>query len=399
MTKLEPTRRLGSSDLYVTPVCLGTMTWGLQNTEAEAHAQLDYAISRGINFIDTAEVYPVPIFHPDSIPGTTEKYIGTYLAKHPTSFRERLVIATKIVGYQPSSKPAANRNPDIPLSEHGTTDRPYPTACLDRDNIIAGCNASLRRLQTSYIDLYQIHWPDRQVPRFGDRGYSYPVTDEGGRKPIAIRDTLLALKELLDEGKIKAYGLSNETSFGLCQYVQEADKLGMPRPASIQNQFSLLDRSFECELAECCAPRNHNVALLPWSVLAGGALTGKYSSWLKDNDNNEFNGDVKTPVLSDDARFVRFGNYMERFHTQNSLSTASKYERVAHDSGMTATQLALAFAMSRFYVTSVLVGATSVEQLKENIDACETVTLDADTLAKIDAVHNENKDVAVTFKA
>lgn len=384
----------------------------MQNTEADAHAQLDYALSRGINFIDTAEVYPVPIFHPDSIPGRTETYIGTYLAKHPVSIRERLIIATKVVGHQPSSKPAANRNPDIPLSEHGTEDRPYPDACLDRDNIIAACNASLRRLQTSYIDLYQLHWPDRQVPRFGDRGYAYPVTDDGERKPVAIRDTLLALKELLDEGKIKAYGLSNETTFGLCQYVAEADKIGMPRPASIQNSFSLLDRTFECELAEACAPRNYNVALLPWSVLAGGALTGKYSSWLNDNDhatngnnNNEQqangtdNMTMKTPALSDGARFVRFRNYMERFHTQAALETARKYERVSHDKGMSATELAHAFVMSRFYVTSLIVGATSVEQLKENIDACEKVTLDADTLAKIDAVHNENKDVAITFKA
>lgn len=230
---------------------------------------------------------------------------------------------------------------------------------------------------------------------------------------MEIRDTLLAVKDLLGEGEIKAYGLSNESTLGLCQYVAEADKLGMPRPASIQNSFSLVNRTFECELAEACAPRNYNVALLPWSVLGGGALTGKYSSCLKDkdhatndNDNNEQQVDgndnnekktVKTAVLSGNARFVKYRNFMARYHTQAALEAARKYEQIAHDKVMSVADLAHAFVMSRFYVMSAIVGATSLEQLKENIDACENMTLDVDTLAKIEAVHNENKDIAITF--
>lgn len=258
-------------------------TWGIQNSEKDAHEQLDYAIKeRGVNCIDTAELYPVPSSAPVWAPGTTERYIGTWIAKNQ-DLRKSLYIATKVVGFIPSS--------DIPGAR---SDPPTPgkAACrLDRESILAACDASLRRLQSTYIDLYQLHWPDRYVPLWGGRQYE-PKNERPD--PISFRETALAMKELLDCGKIKAWGLSNETAWGVSQWLQVSKEIGMPPPASIQNHFSLIERSFEGSLAEACAPSNANIGLLPWSILGGGVLTGKYCA-----------KDMNDPSLKD-ARFAMF---------------------------------------------------------------------------------------------
>lgn len=368
--------RLGSSDLTVSEICLGTMTWGMQNTESEAHEQMDYAISRGVNFIDTAEMYPTPYGHPDQVPGTTEKYIGTYLAKNP-GIRSKVIIATKVMGYELSSKVAAYRSE--PPKE------PYPDARLDARSIHDACNASLRRLQTDYIDLYQLHWPDRNAPGPGSRVYDNDKQWES----VHFRETLLAIKELLDAGKIRAYGLSNETTFGVCQIVHCADELGMPRPATIQNAFCLLNRSFEYHLAEACSPRNFNIGLLPWSVLAGGVLTGKYNGRSRGGDGSEPDEAIRN------SRFTRFSNYQTRHITPVALEATEKYMQIAERHGMSVATLALAFCKSRWYVSSSIIAATNVEQLKDNIDAF-SVDLSRKVIKEINAVHNRNKDCILT---
>lgn len=366
--------RLGSSDLIVSEVCLGTMTWGMQNTEADAHEQIDYARSCGINFLDMAELYPVPTSAPGQVPGTTERYVGSYLAKHP-EVRSELIIATKIAGFGKNSQTAAYRT-DPPT-------KPYPDARLDKKNIHAACESSLRRLQTDYIDLYQLHWPDRYVANFNQRTYDPSQEHES----VPIRDTLLALKELLDSGKIRAYGLSNESTFGLCEFVRLADEIGMPRPATIQNPFCLFNREFESDLAEACAPRNYNVGLLPWSILAGGALSGKYLGKVDEN------GKITDPSLKD-SRHYRFPQFQGRFLTKETIKMTEKYNEIAKEGGMSLTTLAHAFCKSRWYIPSTIIGATKMEQLKENIAAFD-VDLDEKILKKIDAVHNMNKDIIV----
>lgn len=367
---------LGSSDMTVSEVCLGTMTWGMQNTEAEAHQQLDYAISRGINFIDTAEMYPAPPFHPDQVPGTTEKYIGTYLAKNP-DLRSQLIIASKVAGYSKSSKIAAHRS-DPPKE-------PYPESRLDAQSIHDACNASLKRLQTDYIDLYQLHWPDRNAIAMGSRAFNNDMQWES----VHFRDTLLAIKQLLDAGKIRAYGLSNETSFGVCQFVRYANEIGMPKPVTIQNSFCLLNRAFEYELAETCSPRNCNIGLLPWSVLAGGTLTGKYNGRNLGADGSQPDEAIR------DSRFARYNKYQSRFTSPAALEATEKYMQIAKRHNMSATTLALAFCKSRWYIPSTIIGATRLDQLKENIDAFD-VDLSQDILDEIDEVHNLNKDCVLT---
>lgn len=351
------------------------MTWGVQNSEEEAHQQLDYAINeRGVNFIDTAEYYPVPPMAPGWKPGRTEEYIGTYLARHP-DLRQKLIIATKVVGFAPNSAVVANRFPG--KYENGE----YPDGRLDQQSIREACDASLKRLQTDYIDLYQLHWPDRYVPLFGS--YQYMIENE--RESIPFKETLLGLKSLLDAGKIRSYGLSNETTFGVAEIVRAADELGMPRPITIQNSFSLLDRRFETELAEACSPSHYNIGLLPWSILAGGTLSGKYLEKVDEN------GDSLDGSL-DSARHVKWKNFMSRYHCKPAVAATAQYKMVADKAGISLATLAQAFCKTRFFIPSSIIGATSIEQLKENIDAFE-VELSETTLAEIDRVHFSNKDM------
>jgi len=356
---------IGSSGMEVTEVCLGTMTWGIQNTEEEAHEQLDYALKeRGVNFIDIAEMYPVPSSDPRWVSGTTEAYVGTWLAKN-AEWREKVIIATKVAGCIPApSQIAANRTD--PPSE--------PAPCrLDAASVKAACEGSLRRLQTSYIDLYQVHWPDRYVPIFGSSEYNPDME----RESVPIKETLGALWDLIKAGKIKHYGLSNETTYGVAEWVKAADEMGAPRPVSIQNSFSLLGRTFATELAEACAPSNYNIGLLPWSPLGGGALSGKYLDGMPEG-----------------ARFTLYENFQSRYLGPPATEATKKYKAIADKAGISLATLSLSWCMSRWYVASTIIGATTMDQLKEDIDAF-TVTLTEDELKAIDKVHMEHKDPTV----
>lgn len=339
---------------------------------------MDYAISRGINFIDTAEMYPAPMVDPRWKPGRTEEIIGTYLAKNP-GVREKLIIATKIIGQSnPSSAIVENRIAGQ-VSEPGK----FPTR-QDKESLLAACDASLRRLQTPYIDLYQLHTPDRYVPIFGSREY----VQESEYKAVSFREILEGLKVLLDQGKIRAYGLSKESTFGVCQFCSIADEMGMPRPVTIQNEFGLLDRAFEFELAEACAPCNYNIGLLPWSILGAGVLSGKYNGRVDKNC-------VATDESLANARLSKYPHFQPRFLNELVLEAVEEYKQLAEAKGMTTATLAQAFCKSRWYIPSSIIGATSMEQLKENIDAFE-VELSKDVLQKIDDIHNKRKDIALS---
>lgn len=370
-------RCLGKSDLIVSESCLGTMTFGVQNNDEDAFQQLDYAISTGCNFIDTAELYPVPLTCPDYRAGATEEILGRYIAKERVS-RQDMVIATKIAGYFPNSPVAAARSyPNEPIS-------PPPDCRLDSSSVKNAVDASLRRLQTDYIDLYQVHWPDRYVPAFGMTTFQH---EQARNDEVSIFETASALKDMIDEGKIRYIGLSNESTFGVCQWINACEQLGIrDKLATIQNSYNLLDRRFDSELAEAC--HHYDIGLLPWSVLAGGLLSGKY--------NKRHSSGSSTP----NSRFIRFGDYMKRWHpnfaAQTTLDATEEYAKIASDAGLTPSELAIGFVRSREFVKkngSVIVGATTMEQLKENLAPfVNDVTLDEQVLARIDEVHLKCKD-------
>ncbi|CEM25087.1 unnamed protein product [Vitrella brassicaformis CCMP3155] len=369
---VRATRRLGFSDMMVTPVCLGTMTWGEQNSEDEAHAQLDYAIKeRGVNFIDTAEMYPVPTAQHTQ--GLTEKYLGTWLAKNQ-DWRHKIYIATKVAGFMADSYMVAGR-----LKENGylaINGKQKGPARHDPESIHRACRASLARMQTSYIDLYQLHWPDRYVPKFGSTVY-----DPAQHYPTAVPFEIIcrAIKELLDEGLIRSWGLSNETPFGVAQFAAAAHRVGIPKPVSIQNSFSLVHREFEQTLAESCAHWNYNLSLLPWSPLAGGALSGKYLEGQKPEG----------------ARMTIWPFFQSRWLNPRCVSAIERYKALADAEGMSLTTLSLAWINSRNYMEngSTIIGATKMDQLKECIDAFEEgVTLSERTLEAIDEVHLDCRD-------
>lgn len=333
-------RRLGSSDLNVSALALGTMTFGEQNSEAEAHAQLDFAVSRGVNFIDTAEMYPVAP-RAETV-HRTESYIGSWLKNQP---RGKLVVATKIAG---------------PGRGFGWI-RNGPR--IDRAHLTAAIDGSLRRLQTDYVDLYQIHWPDRYVPMFGTT--SYDVSQERDTTPIA--EQLQALAELVKAGKVRHIGLSNETPWGVAEFVRCAEQLGLPKVVSIQNAYHLMNRTFESGLAEIC--HHADVGLLAYSPLAFGWLSGKY---LADPNAR--------------GRITLFPGFGQRYNKPNVPPATREYVRIAREIGITPATMALAFARTRWFTGSVILGATTLEQLKENLDSAE-VTLGTDVLEQIEAVH------------
>ncbi len=333
---------LGDSDLHVSNLALGTMTFGEQNTEAEAHAQLDCAVSQGVNFIDTAEMYPIPP-RPETV-HRTEQYVGTWLAHQP---RDQLIVATKITG--------PGRGFD--WIRNGPRIR--------REQIDAALHDSLRRLQTDYIDLYQIHWPDRYVPMFG--ATSYDVAQE--REHIPIVEQLQALADWVRAGKVRYLGLSNETPWGVVEFMRCATTLGLPKIVSVQNAYHLLNRTFESGLSEVC--RHLNVGLLAYSPLAFGWLTGKYLA------NPQAHG-----------RITLFPGFGQRY-TKSSVRVATiEYVRIAQEAGLTPTALALAYVRTRWFMNSVILGATSVQQLQENLDSCR-ITLSTETLEQIEAVHQK----------
>lgn len=336
-------RRLGHTDIDISTIGLGTMTWGQQNTEVEAHEQLDYALERGINFIDAAEMYPVP--PKAETRGRTEDYIGTWLQRRGR--RDDVVLASKVTGRSSMDWLRADGSP--------TT--------LTRAQIREAVHASLRRLQTDYLDLYQVHWPDRQTNTFGRLGYEHqPLADE-----VAIEQTLAALGELVDEGKIRTVGISNETPWGLMRYLEIADRQNLPRIGSIQNPYSLLNRTFEIGLAECA--EREDVRLLAYSPLAFGVLSGKYL-------------DGARPEGARITRWERFSRY-----TNDEGETAAReYVQLARAHGLDPAHMALAYINSRSFVTSNLVGATTMEQLRTNIDSID-VTLDDSVFNAIEAIH------------
>jgi aryl-alcohol dehydrogenase-like predicted oxidoreductase len=330
-------RTLPGTDLSVSPVCLGTMTWGLQNTEAEAHAQLDCAIARGVNFIDTAEMYPAP---PSAdTHGHTEAIIGRWLAKRP---RGGLIVASKVAG--------PGRREWI---RGGRTD-------LTPEIIAEACEASLRRLGVGCIDLFQIHWPQRNVPQFGATVFD-PALERSGP---AIAAQVEGMAALVKAGKIRHYGLSNETTWGVCEFRRAARELGLPGPVTVQNSYSLMSRSVDGDLAE--ALFREGMSLLAYSPLAGGRLSGKYR------------GGASPPG----ARFTRFDNLSARFRKGIVDEAIEAYAALAAERGLGLAQLALGYVASRWYLGSVIVGATSVAQLEEDLAAASR-PLDADALAAI----------------
>ncbi|WP_291983173.1 NADP(H)-dependent aldo-keto reductase [Candidatus Accumulibacter sp. ACC005] len=334
-------RQLGNSALQVSEICLGTMTFGEQNSEREAHAQLDRAFAAGVNFIDTAEMYPVP---PRAATyGRTEEIVGNWLAGQS---RQQVIVASKAAG--PSRGLNWIRGGEL---------------AFDLASLRAGVEASLRRLRTDYVDLYQLHWPARNQPMFGQ--WQYDPAKEHESTPIL--ETLQALATLVREGKIRYFGLSNEHPWGVMEFVRLAREHDLPRPVSLQNAYSLLNRVYESGLAEVC--QRENIGLLPYSPLAFGTLSGKYLV-----DANAA------------GRITRFAGFGQRYTKFNVAPAVAAYAELARRHGLTPSQLALAFVYSRWFSASTIIGATSIAQLDENLGAL-AVHLSAPLLAEINELH------------
>lgn len=333
--------KLPNTNIEVSKICLGSMTWGQQNTEAEGHEQIDYALDKGVNFIDTAEMYSVPA-RPET-QGSTEKVIGTWLKK--TGRREDVVIASKVAG--PGD-----------MVSHIRKDLGFHKAAIE-DAI----DNSLKRLQTDYIDLYQLHWPERNANFFGKRGYEHEADEQWQDN---FREILESLKYFIDKGKIRHIGLSNETPFGLMRFLEES-KNDLPRVVTVQNPYNLLNRKDEIGLTEIY--HRENVGLFPYSPLGMGTLSGKHLDGVKEN-----------------TRLSLFPQY-NRYSNKEAVKATREYKKLADKYNMSLTHLALAFVNQQPFVTSNIIGATSIEQLKENIESIEVV-LSEEILEGINKIHN-----------
>lgn len=331
--------KLPHSSLEISKLCLGTMTFGEQNTQAEAFSQLDYALERGINFIDTAEMYPVP--PKAETQGKTEEFIGNWLEK--SGKREKVVLATKVAG--PRNVPYIREN-----------------MALDHRHIHQAVDDSLSRLKTDYIDLYQLHWPQRQTNTFGQLNYPYPDQQE----EVTLIETLEALSDLVRMGKVRYIGVSNETPWGLMTYLRLAEKHDLPRMVSIQNPYNLLNRSFEVGLSEIS--HYEGVKLLAYSPMAFGVLSGKYLNGAR-------------PTGARCSLFERF----QRYFTPQGLKATEAYVNLAREFGLDPAQMALAFVNQRPFVASNIIGATNLQQLKSNIDSLE-LELSEELLLKIQEI-------------
>jgi aryl-alcohol dehydrogenase-like predicted oxidoreductase len=338
-------RQLGRTQLKVSKICLGTMTFGQQNTEAEAHEQMDYALEQGINFFDTAELYAVPASAKNN--GLTEQYIGTWLEK--TKNREKIILATKITGPNPGLTFIRNHQLDF-----------------SKKQIHAALEGSLTRLQTDYVDLYQLHWPQRQTNYFSKLGYTHDPNDKWEDDFL---DVLQTIDGLVKEGKIRHFGVSNETPWGLMHAIRLAEKHNLPVPVSIQNPYNLLNRTFEVGLAECSM--RENCGLLAYSPMAFGLLSGKFH---KKQDKPE-------------DRMNQFKN-LARYSNTLSWSATEKYMALAEREGMTIAQMSLAFVTQQDFTTSNIIGATSMQQLKENIGSA-ALHLSSDIIKEINTIHAE----------
>ncbi|EKO3904473.1 NADP(H)-dependent aldo-keto reductase [Vibrio fluvialis] len=331
--------KLPHSSLEISKLCLGTMTFGEQNTQAEAFSQLDYALERGINFIDTAEMYPVP--PKAETQGKTEEFIGNWLEK--SGKREKVVLATKVAG--PRNVPYIREN-----------------MALDHRHIHQAIDDSLSRLKTDYIDLYQLHWPQRRTNTFGQLNYPYPDQQE----EVTLIETLEALSDLVRMGKVRYIGVSNETPWGLMTYLRLAEKHDLPRMVSIQNPYNLLNRSFEVGLSEIS--HYEGVKLLAYSPMAFGVLSGKYLNGAR-------------PTGARCTLFERF----QRYFTPQGLKATEAYVNLAREFGLDPAQMALAFVNQRPFVASNIIGATNLQQLKSNIDSLE-LELSEELLLKIQEI-------------
>jgi aryl-alcohol dehydrogenase-like predicted oxidoreductase len=336
--------RLPHTDIKVSKICLGTMTWGRQNTEVEGHEQMDYALEQGINFFDTAELYPVPA--KKELYAVTEEFIGNWFKK--TGNREKVVLASKIAG-------------------RGDYTKFIRTTGFSKESIIKAVEGSLERLQTDYIDLYQLHWPERNTNYFGQRGYNAHALDGWEDN---IHQILETLRDLISEGKIRYVGISNETPWGAMRFLEESKvHRSLPRMLTIQNPYNLLNRLFEVGLSE--VSMRENIGLLPYSPLGFGVLSGKYLGGNKPRK----------------GRVTLFPNY-NRYSGDTSNLATEKYNQLAIDNGLSLAQMALAFVNSRPFVTSNIIGATTMEQLKENIGSID-VELSDEILKGIEDIHNE----------
>lgn len=350
------TVQLGQSDLHVTPICLGTMTFGEQVAQADAHAILNRALERGINFIDTAEMYAVPARAETA--GATETIIGHWLAQNP-GVRQKIVLASKVAG--PSR--------GMPWLREGLG--------LTAADIVASCEGSLRRLQTEVIDLYQIHWPERYAPNFGIQYYDPKLE----RTQTSIHEQLEALAGLVKAGKVCHIGLSNETPYGVHEFVRLAEQHGLPRIATVQNPYCLINRSYENALDETCY--RLNVSLLAYSPVGFGLLTGKY-------DQSGLTG----PDAPQGRMALFEGFRKQRWGRPEALEAARRYNALARQHGLTPTRLALAFCYTKWQVASTIIGVTSMAQLEEDVDAWGT-TLSPELLAEIDAIRWQVGDPAL----
>lgn len=336
--------KLGTTDVEVSKICLGTMTFGQQNSEEEAHEQLNYAVDQGINFIDTAELYAIPTRAETQ--GLTEQYIGTWLKGR--SDRDQLILATKITG----------PNPALSYIR--------PHLAFTPDQLKEALNNSLRRLQTEYVDLYQLHWPERKTNFFGRLNYQH-VADDPWQDNFA--EILEVMQGFIVEGKVRHVGISNETPWGMMHFLEMSAARGLPRIASIQNPYSLVNRSFEVGLAEMAI--REKVGLLAYSPMAFGLLSGKYHKGMDKADN----------------RINAFGDRMTRYSSDHTFTAVQKYVEVADRHGLSMAQMSLAFINQQPFLTSNIIGATSMDQLKENIASID-VELSSDILKEINEVSN-----------
>ena len=335
---------LPNTNIKVSKICLGTMTWGNQNTTEEAFEQMDYALQQGVNFFDTAELYPVPANA--ATYAETERIIGKWFQK--TGNRKNVVLASKIAG-------------------GGDYTAHIRTGGFSRKNITEAIEGSLQRLQTDYLDLYQLHWPDRGVNCFGLRDYPYKTSSEKVEKHLEILETL---DEFVKKGIVRAIGLSNETPWGTMQYLQTATNHNLARPSTIQNSYSMIHRAYEYGMSE--VSMRENIGLLAYSPLAQGVLSGKY-----------LNGN-----LPEGARGTLFPRFIARYMGDGSLQAVKKYQEIATKNGITLSELSLAFINQLPFVTSNIIGATKMDQLKENIHSIH-IDLSEEIIAEINVVHAE----------